>query len=128
MPEQLSDIVAVLRNAVAVDACRVVIEKVHAIPGTGSTSSAFTFGRNFGQLLGVIQTLALVGSMSVTRWEQVPPQTWQRGLGLPAGLQGPARKRALKELAKARFASCAKLVTLRTCDAMLMVDWMRCRA
>lgn len=94
----------------------VAIERVHAIPGIGSTTSSFTFGRSFGYLRGILASTAVA-------WRDVPPQTWQRGLGLAKDLQGPARKRVLRSIAAQRFPS-AK-VTLKTADALLIADWLR---
>lgn len=52
------------------DACRVVIEQVHSLPGQG-VSSTFKFGKSFGVALGVVQTMGFP-------MERVTPQTWKR--------------------------------------------------
>ena len=97
---------------------RVAIERVHAIPGIGSTSSSFTFGRNYGFVRGVLTSLSSLG----VRWQDVPPQTWQRGLGIPKECQGQDRKRQLASIARQRFPMCR--VTLKTCDALLIAEWL----
>lgn len=51
-----------------------VIERVAAFPGQGA-SSTFTFGVRYGLLRGVLMTL----KVPLT---DVPPQTWQKVLGL----------------------------------------------
>ena len=48
----------------------VVVEKVGAMPGQGVTSM-FTFGRNFGVLLGVIEALGYP-------YKLVTPQAWKK--------------------------------------------------
>ena len=121
-PDDLPAAVALMQLALR-DHARVAIEKVHAIPGTGSTSSAFAFGRSFGEILGIVATLAH-DTERVWSWGLVPPQTWQKALGL-GKMQGPERKRALKDVAMRRFSANAKLVTLKTCDALLIADWLR---
>ena len=50
----------------------VVIEKVHAMPRQG-VSSTFTFGMGFGGLLGICAALKL-------RLELVTPQKWQKAI------------------------------------------------
>lgn len=125
MPDTIMATVALLQLILR-DRCHVILESVHAIPGTGSTSSAFTFGRGFGELRGVIATLA-TDADRVASWDLVTPQKWQAGLGLPKGLQGAERKRALKDIALRKFCENAKLVTLATCDALLLADWLRSR-
>jgi crossover junction endodeoxyribonuclease RuvC len=50
------------------------IEKVHAMPKQGVVST-FSFGENFGTWQGILRTLEIPYSL-------VPPQYWQRELGL----------------------------------------------
>lgn len=57
-----------------------VIERVGAMPGQG-VSSMFQFGRNVGQIEGVIATLGVPVSY-------VAPQTWRRAMSVPAGKDG----------------------------------------
>jgi len=63
----------------------VVIEQVHASPQMGP-SSAFTFGKNYGEWLGLIVPL----DIPITYH---PPQKWQKPFNLQS--QGDARKSEL---------------------------------
>ena len=66
-----------------------IIEKVHAMPRQGVTSS-FQFGRNFGG----IETLSYLFSKRV---DYVAPAIWKKSLGL-----GPSKKESL-DLARLKF-------------------------
>lgn len=90
-----------------------VIEQVHASP-VMSPSSAFAFGENYGIWRGLLARCALYG---------VTPGQWQRELGIPASVQGPDRKRALKKIASERYPEAH--ITLSTCDAVLIADYVR---
>jgi len=69
------------------DIQKVVIEKVHAIPGKMMSSvSSFNFGENFGIIKGII-------AANFLPVEMVPPQTWKKALRAPAAKDG-ARLRA----------------------------------
>lgn len=96
---------------------RIVIEKVHAMPGGGErrmgATSAFKLGWSDGWL-------ARCAKATHKPREYVAPQTWQKGLGL-GKCAGPERKRALKALAQQRFPGLK--VTLRTADALLLAEW-----
>lgn len=100
------------------EADRIVIERVHAMPGGGDrkmgATSAFSFGRSFGFLRAAIIATG-------KPWEDVAPQTWQKNLGL-GKCAGPDRKRALRELARQRFPMFAG-ITLKTADALLLAEW-----
>ena len=50
----------------------VVVEKVHAMPKQG-VSSTFKFGLNYGRILGAIEALGL-------RYELVTPQAWKKAI------------------------------------------------
>lgn len=89
-----------------------VIESVHASP-VMSPSSAFAFGENFGIWQGLLapqQVFALT------------PQQWQGPLKVGA-VEKDERKRALKKIASARYPDTH--VTLATCDALLIADYVR---
>ncbi len=90
-----------------------VIEEVHSSP-IMSRASAFSFGQNFGEWLGILRAIAVPTY-------GVRPQEWQYNLRIAE--KGPARKRALKELCKQRHIQ--RPVTLNTCDALLISDWAR---
>lgn len=50
----------------------VFVEAVHAMPGNGVTSM-FSFGRAYGEILGVLTTLGLPTSL-------LPPQVWTKSM------------------------------------------------
>ena len=89
------------------------IERVHAFP-TDGRSSAFKFGVNYGQWLGILSTLNIETVL-------VTPQKWMKywkdkfKIKLPKNK--PERKRKLKELA-AQYTD--KKVTLYNSDAILI--------
>ena len=89
------------------------IEQVHAFP-TDARSSAFKFGKNYGEWLGVLGTLRI-------KTVFVTPQKWMKHykekfkMTLPKDKQ--QRKRKLKEIA-ARYTD--KKVTLYNADAILI--------
>ena len=67
----------------------VVIEKVHAMPRQG-VSSSFGFGRSLGVVEGVVGALGF-------RVQMVTPQAWKKGVGIVAGADKDAsRTRALE--------------------------------
>lgn len=70
-------------NEALIDICQlyqdkafVVVENVHAMPGQGVTSM-FSFGKNFGYILGVLEAF----QMSYTL---VDPRTWKHYFGITA--------------------------------------------
>lgn len=54
----------------------VAIEKVHAMPGQG-VSSSFSFGQRLGELEGMLTALQIP-------YELVAPKDWQKACGIPA--------------------------------------------
>ena len=54
----------------------VAIEKVHAMPGQG-VSSSFSFGQRLGELEGMLTALQIP-------YELVAPKEWQKACGIPA--------------------------------------------
>ena len=54
----------------------VAIEKVHAMPGQG-VSSSFSFGQRLGELEGILTALQVP-------YELVAPKDWQKACGIPA--------------------------------------------
>ena len=89
------------------------IEQVHAFP-TDGRSSAFKFGKNYGEWLGVLGALRI-------KTIYVTPQKWMKhykekfNMSLPKDKQ--QRKRKLKEIA-AKYTD--KKVTLYNADAILI--------
>lgn len=87
------------------------------IGGTGNTgSSMFKFGSSFGFVQGAMMALRIP-------FKLVSPKRWQRDISGLAGLQGAARKRALKNEAVRRYPSLKP--TLKTADAILIADYGR---
>lgn len=54
----------------------VAVEKVHAMPGQG-VSSTFSFGQRLGELEGMLTALGIP-------YELVAPKDWQKACGIPA--------------------------------------------
>lgn len=81
-------------------------------------SHMFTFGDNCGFVRGIVQTLGF-------RVELVRPQSWQRalGLGTSSGLEPRDWKNKLKTKAQQLYPSCK--VTLKTADALLLLEYGR---
>jgi crossover junction endodeoxyribonuclease RuvC len=119
MPPTEGDLVNVLRDlaAEATEAVAVVEEVSGYVGKAQPGSSAFKFGRNFGFILGVLQTIGV-------RVELVRPQKWQKALSLGAS-SGCASKTEWKNKLKA---SAQRLYphlkpTLATADALLILDY-----
>ena len=96
------------------------VEEVSGYAGTAQPGSRmFTFGRNFGFILGVLQTLGV-------RIELVKPSKWQKALSL-----GTASACASKTIWKNKLKACAQRlypnlhVTLQTADALLILEYGR---
>jgi len=92
------------------------VEEVHSMPKDGKVQ-AFTFGRNYGIILGVLIALKIP-------IVDVLPNTWQTGLKLRTrGLEYREKKRALKLAALKKFPQFN--VTLDTADALLIAEYGR---
>lgn len=92
------------------------VEKVHAFPGQG-VSSSFTFGKSYGS---VIQGL-VDGDFAIL---DVTPREWMRALGLPSREEAgskTAKKNAHKAMAAALFPDVK--VTHAVADALLIARW-----
>jgi hypothetical protein len=121
MPTTEGDLVHLLRGIVGdADQVVAVVEEVGGYIGKAQPASrAFKFGRNFGFLLGVLQTLGV-------RIELVRPQKWQKTLSL-----GSASACASNTEWKNRLKSCAQRLypnlkpRLATADALLILDYAR---
>lgn len=66
------------------DRCIAIIEKVHAMPGQG-TVSMFSFGQNYGYILGVIDAYQIPSKL-------VDPRTWKHYFGISADKQSSIDK------------------------------------
>ena len=62
------------REELQKDYCRCCLEKVHAMPKQG-VSSTFTFGNGYGFLRGVLQTVGI-------SYQEITPQRWKAEFGL----------------------------------------------
>lgn len=94
---------------------KVYMEAVSAMP-RDAKSTAFTFGKNTGIILGVIYT-----ALEVTPTE-VHSQKWQRHFGLGAKFESKtARKNAQKAKAQELFPNIK--VTLDIADALLIAQY-----
>ena len=91
-----------------------VIEKVHSMPKQG-VRSVFTFGKNYGQWLGILATHEIP-------YMEISPQKWMKYYGaMPR--DKTKRKNHLKHLAQSHYPE-AK-VTLKTADAILLAHFSR---
>lgn len=121
MPPTEGDLVVFLRDLTA-DASDVLayVEEVGGYIGVAQPgSSAFKFGRNFGFILGVLQTLGV-------RVELVRPQRWQKSLGLGSASGCASKtewKNKLKGGAQRLYPNLKP--TLATADALLILDYAR---
>lgn len=115
MPDTPHELVRMLESIQADGSVRVFLEEVGGyVGGAGNTgSSMFTFGRSFGETIGVCAALGIP-------IELVRPQKWQKALGLgnSAGMTKSQWKRKLKERALQLYPNTA--VTLKVADAMLI--------
>lgn len=122
MPETEGDLVAFLKGfkLSCVDSIpEAVVEEVGGFIGKFQTgSSMFVFGRNFGVILGSLQALGF-------RVRLVRPQKWQGALGLgnSRGMAPGAWKNKLKARAQQLFPE--QKVTLKTADALLLLEYSR---
>lgn len=93
-----------------------VMEKVGGfVRGNPAPGSAmFNFGHGVGVLRGAILTLEIP-------LREVTPQNWQAGLGIGKHATKPQHKRALKAKAQELYPDLNP--TLKTCDALLILDW-----
>lgn len=84
VPSALADALATLPQ----DNVHVFLEQVASRPGEGAVG-AFSFGRGFGQIEGVLAGMLVPYTL-------VPPGKWKKALAVPAD-KGQARMRACRE-------------------------------
>ncbi len=121
MPATDGDVVDAIRSFTASNpGASAVLEKVGGFikgnPTPGSTM--FRFGRGVGVIEGALLTLAVP-------YLVVMPRRWQERLHLGARGQQPknAWDNKLKAEAQRRYPGLK--ITLKTCDALLILDWAR---
>ncbi len=119
MPKTEREILEVVGDyAISTRFC--IIEKVHAMPQQG-VSSTFKFGVGYGGL-----RMALIATG--VPFDEVTPQAWQKGLGIPKKKKTESKtqwKNRLKAKAQQLFPSLD--VTLATADALLIAEFCRRR-
>lgn len=109
---------------------RVFIEKVHSSPIQGVKNS-FSFGKNFGQYLGLLKTLGFRhGELPLCPGQYFPikPQHWQLRLSTQWDILSEppsyySNKKYFKELASKYLllSDCSIKATLKNADAFLML-------
>lgn len=117
MPQTEGDVLDTLRTLSASGIRTAIVEHVVGfIPGSGA-GAMFTFGEGFGFLKGCLMSLGY-------RVELVRPAKWQGALSLGTkAAHGKQWKNHLKETAQRLFPGCE--VTLKTADALLILEWAR---
>ena len=93
-----------------------LMERVWARPNN-STRTAFTYGVNYGQWLGI------AASHEIKMYTTLP-NNWIKWVGCPKAMEKTARKNWLKEKAKELYPE-VKRVTLATADAILICHYAK---
>lgn len=68
------DNLRMMLQGAAFDDCICCLEKVHAMPGQGTTSM-FTFGENYGYIKGCLDSYGI-------SYQEIPPQKWKKEFSL----------------------------------------------
>lgn len=115
MPKTEADLVLALRDIQLYDPVAFVEEVGGFIGKQQPGSRMFKFGRNFGFILGALQALGI-------RTVLIKPQKWQKELsmGTSKGMTPTQWKNKLKAEAQRRFPNLK--VTLKTADALLILE------
>ena len=100
----------------APDNVKLLMERVWARPGN-AVRSAFTYGVNYGQWLGVTASHEI-------EMNTVLPNNWIKWIGCPKGLPVKERKHWLRDKAKELYPELKK-VTLATADAILITHYAK---
>ena len=120
MPDTFGDLVNTLISLKVIGHSTAVVEEVGGFCGVGQPGSAmFKFGKGCGVIEGALMALGF-------RIELVKPQKWQKHFGFGTTKQSGGKadwKRKLKAEAQRRFPTCD--VTLKTADALLILDYAR---
>ena len=100
--------------------CECVLEEVSGFAGKAQPGSAmFRFGESYGFIKGAVQALGI-------KLVLVRPQVWQKSFGLGTAASCASKsewKNKLKAEAQRRFPQLN--VTLKTADALLIIEWVR---
>ncbi|MDD5026828.1 MAG: hypothetical protein PHH13_05690 [Candidatus Peribacteraceae bacterium] len=95
-----------------------LIEKVGSMPGNAARAM-FTFGRGYGAL-----RMAMI--CREISFDEVPPQTWQKAIGVPPRKKTETKTQHKNKLkAKAQQLYPNVRVTLANADAILIADYLR---
>ncbi len=123
MPDTEGELLAYIHDVVTTaggaGSLTAYVEQVSGFAGDEHPGSAmFKFGRGYGFALGVLMALRV-------RVELVTPQRWQKGVasGTQSGLDKAEWKRKLKAQAERLFPG--QRVTLKTGDALLLLEYAR---
>jgi hypothetical protein len=143
MPETRRDTIDAIKKALGTDSSETSVcyhEKIAPFIPDGGASMMFSFGANVERCGCIVETLGI-------RLIEVPPKTWQKALGLGSSdrMKVPAKgtasieeikaakehnrraksewKNKLKEESQRRFPN--HNVTLKTCDALLILEFAR---
>lgn len=125
MPEFDFDLYDVLEALPALPRVHAVLEKVHAMPKQGVTSS-FNFGVEYGR---VRMALCAAG----IGFEEVTPQKWMKELGIPPKKKQETKgqyKNRLRDTAQKMFPKLEvwkgpKGLQMAICDALLIMEYCR---
>lgn len=82
----------------------VIVEKVHAMPGQGVTSM-FTFGKNFGEIIGMLKTDCIP-------YQLVTPQAWKKTV--LAGMPWKKNKKCSIDFCMRKYPELSLLATKRS--------------
>ena len=98
-----------------------VLEKVNGYVGDGGNpgSAMFKFGTSYGSLKMALTAAGIP-------FEEIPPQTWQKALGIPKRKKGESKtvwKNRLKAHAQRLFPQ--EKITLATADALLIATYCK---
>lgn len=118
MPPTVGDLKYFLVGDLTPNEFKVVIEEVGAYHGGNMGHSLAKLNRHMGQLEGVFQTLGF-------RVELVRPMKWQKALGLKKekNMSNTNWKNKLKAMAQRLYPNLN--ITLRTADAVLILEYAR---
>ena len=112
--KKIIDILSIQKDLESINIDVAIIEKVHAMPRQGVTSS-FQFGRSYGAIEGLCQILT-------SRIDYIAPVVWKKSMGLDS------TKQASLDLARMKFGD-NKMWKIKSNDgiaeaALLCLFWL----
>ena len=107
------DVIAEIRQALDMQDCLVVVEKVHSMPKQG-VSSTFKFGMAVGAIQAIVE-------LTRAPWLIVRPQTWKKDVGVTSD------KNTSLELARRLWprAPLSRQKDHGIAEALLLAEWLR---